>query len=471
MSEYAMSIDGKQVRSGAAEGDFAVINPATEEVFAQAPTCSESQLSAALEAAQRAFGPWRKDEDGRRKALLAASERLAERTPEIARVLSQEQGKPLAQATGELLSAVAQLKGTAAMPIPRQVMQDDAKAKIEITYRPFGVVAAITPWNFPILIAMSKIAPALLAGNTVVLKPSPYTPLATLALGEVLNGVLPPGVLNVVSGGNELGGQLTSHPLVKKISFTGSIATGKKVAEAAASDLKRVTLELGGNDPAIVLPDANVEAIAARLYWSTFFNCGQICLAVKRIYVAEQLFQPLTAALTKLAQSTVVGEGLDPKTQVGPLNNAMQLERVISLTDDAKRRGAKVHAGGERLGRKGYFYPPTILSNVTDDMPIVAEEQFGPVLPVLPYTDVEDAVQRANATHFGLGASVWGTDLARATEVAEQIDSGTVWVNQHVALTPKAPFTGAKQSGIGRASGRWALESFLQEHVINVNRG
>jgi acyl-CoA reductase-like NAD-dependent aldehyde dehydrogenase len=470
MSEYAMSIDGKQVRSEASEDSFAVLNPATEEAFARAPVCSESQLAAAVEAAQRAFGSWRRDEDARRKALLTAAERLADRTPEIARTLCLEQGKPLAQATGELLSAVAQLKVTAGMPIPRVVTQDDAKAKIEITYRPFGVVAAITPWNFPILIAMSKIAPALLAGNTVVLKPSPYTPLATLALGEVLNSVLPAGVLNVVSGGNDLGGQLTSHPLVRKISFTGSIGTGKKVAQVAATDLKRVTLELGGNDPAIVLPDADVQALAARLYWSTFFNCGQICLAVKRIYVHETLFEPLTAALTKLAQSTVVGEGLDPKTQVGPLNNAMQLERVIELTEDAKRRGARVHAGGERLGRKGYFYPPTVLSNVTDDMAIVAEEQFGPVLPVLPYRDVEDAVQRANATHFGLGASVWGSDLARAAEVAEQIESGTVWINQHVALTHKAPFSGAKQSGIGRASGRWALESFLQEHVINTNR-
>jgi len=470
MSEYAMSIDGKPVRAGAADS-FAVINPATEEVFAQAPACTSQQLTAALEAAQHAFRSWRQDEDARRKVLLAASERLAEKAPDIARILTQEQGKPLAQATGELQSAVAQLKATAAMPFPHQVTQDDTRGKIEITYRPYGVVAAITPWNFPILIAMSKLAPALLAGNSVVLKPSPYTPLATLALGEVLNTVLPPGVLNVVSGGNDLGAQLTSHPLVRKISFTGSIATGKRVAEVAARDLKRVTLELGGNDPAIVLPDADVESIAARLYWSAFFNCGQICLAVKRIYVAEALFEPLTAALMKLAQSTVVGDGLDPKTQVGPLNNLMQLERVTSLADDAKRRGARVHAGGERLGRKGYFYPPTVLTDVTDDMPIVAEEQFGPVLPVLPYRDVEDAVERANATHFGLGASVWGRDLERATQIAKQLDSGTVWVNQHVALTAKAPFSGAKQSGVGRASGRWALESFLQEHVINVSRG
>lgn len=468
MSEFTMSIDGQQQSS---PETFEVINPATEEVFGRAPECSDAQLESALQAAQHAFGSWRKDEDARRKALLAAAEKLAAKAPEIARTLTQEQGKPLAQATIELQTAVASLKAMAGMALPHEVTQDDGRGKIEVTRRPFGVVAAITPWNFPVMIAMTKVAPALLAGNTVVLKPSPFTPLATLQVGALLNEVLPKGVFNVVSGGNDLGSKLTSHPLVKKISFTGSVATGKRVAEVASRDLKRTTLELGGNDPAIILPDADVEKLAQRLYWSTFWNCGQICLAVKRIYVPEALLEPLVAALAKLAQATQVGDGLEASTQMGPLNNLMQLQRVIELTDDAKKNGAKVHSGGERLGRKGYFYPPTILSNVTDNTRVVAEEQFGPVLPVLSYRDVDDAIERANATHFGLGASVWGTDVERATEIAKQIDSGTVWVNQHVALTPKAPFTGAKSSGIGLASGRWGLEAFLQTHVINVNRG
>jgi acyl-CoA reductase-like NAD-dependent aldehyde dehydrogenase len=292
-----------------------------------------------------------------------------------------------------------------------------------------------------------------------------------LKVGQLLNEVLPKGVLNIVSGGNELGSKLTNHPLVRMISFTGSVPTGRKVAEVAARGLKRTILELGGNDPAIVLPDADVERFATRLFWSTFFNCGQICLAVKRIYVHESLQEPLLAALTKLAQGTLVGDGLEATTQMGPLNNAMQLQRVIELTDDAKRNGAKVHAGGERLGRKGYFYPPTILSNVTDQTRVVAEEQFGPVLPILSYREVDEAVERANATQFGLGASVWGADVERATQIAKQLDAGTVWVNQHVSLSHKAPFTGAKSSGIGLASGRWGVASFLQTHVINVNRG
>lgn len=468
MSEYTMSIDGQQ-QSGSQT--FDVINPATEEVLARAPECTDAQLEAAVQAAQSAFGNWRKDEEARRKLLLAAAERLAAKAPEIARTLTLEQGKPFAQAQIELQTAVASLKGAAGLPIPHEVTQDDAKAKIEITHRPFGVVAAVTPWNFPVMIAMSKVAPALLAGNTVVLKPSPYTPLATLQVGALLNEVLPKGVLNIVSGGNDLGSKLTSHPLVRMISFTGSVPTGRKVAEVAARGLKRTILELGGNDPAIILPDADVERLAARLYWSTFWNCGQICLAVKRIYAHESLIEPLTAALAKLAQSTVVGDGLDPNTQMGPLNNLMQLQRVIELTDDAKKNGAKVHSGGERLGRKGYFYPPTILSHVSDQTRVVAEEQFGPVLPLLAYREVDEVIERANATPFGLGASVWGTDVERATQIAKQIDAGTVWVNQHVSLTHKAPFTGAKTSGIGLASGRWGVASFLQTHVINVSRG
>jgi acyl-CoA reductase-like NAD-dependent aldehyde dehydrogenase len=468
MSEFTMSIDGQQQR-GAER--FGVINPATEEVFAEAPECTPEQLDQAVTSAERAFKTWRRDEDARRKLLLTAAEHLQTQATELARTLTMEQGKPLAQAAGEVATAVAQLKSYAKMPMPHEVLNDDAKNRIEIQHRPFGVVAAITPWNFPVMIAMSKVAPALLAGNTVVLKPSPFTPLATLKLGSILNEVLPPGVLNVVSGGNDLGARLSEHPAIRKISFTGSVATGKKVALAAAADLKRTTLELGGNDPAIILDDADVNQIAARLFWSTFINCGQVCLAVKRVYVPEPLFAPLTAAMTQLAKSTTVGDGLEPATQVGPLNNRPQLERVSDLTSDAKRRGATVHAGGERLGRKGYFFAPTLVSGVDDSAPIVAEEQFGPVLPILPYKELDDAVERANATHFGLGASVWSRDVERAAEVAKSIDAGTVWVNQHVALTAKAPFGGAKWSGIGLASGRWALESYLQKHVINVNRG
>jgi acyl-CoA reductase-like NAD-dependent aldehyde dehydrogenase len=468
MTDYTMSIDGKRELS---ERTFAVLNPATEEVVGRAPECTPDRLDAAVAAAKRAFPGWRRDESERRNALRAGAAALEAKATEIARTLTLEQGKPLQQAAGEVYTAIAQLRSVADMPLPNEVTRDDAKGRIEICYRPYGVVAGITPWNFPILIAMSKCAPALLAGNTVVLKPSPFTPLSTLALGEVLSQALPPGVLNVVSGGNELGARLTAHPDVKKISFTGSVPTGKRVAEAAAADLKRVTLELGGNDPAIVLDDADPEKIASSLFWSSFMNAGQICTAVKRIYAPESMFDTLVAALAKIAREVKVGDGLDPDTQIGPINNAMQLERVTNLVADAKRNGAVVHAGGARIDRKGYFFAPTVLTGVGDDVAIVAEEQFGPVVPVLPYRSLDDAIERANATHYGLGASVWSPDRGRAVDVGKQLDAGTVWINQHLALTPNAPFGGAKWSGIGEAGGRWGLESFLQKHVINQRMG
>jgi len=467
MTDYTLTIDGAQQR---AARTFAVLNPATEEVVGQAPACSAEQLDAAVAAAKRAFATWRQDEAARRQALVHGAELLAARAPEIARTLTLEQGKPLAQALGEVSGAAAQLKHAAGMALPYEVTRDDAKAKIELCYRPYGVVGAITPWNFPIMIAMSKIAPALLAGNTMVLKPSPFTPLSTLQLGEVLSHALPPGVLNVVSGDNELGARLTSHPDVRKITFTGSVPTGKKVAQAAAADLKRVTLELGGNDPAIVLDDADPQAIAPQLFWSAFMNCGQICIAVKRVYVPEALVEPLVAALAKVANQAKVGDGLDPSTQIGPINNAMQLERVSALVADAKAHGAVVHAGGERLPGKGYFFAPTILSHVADDVAVVAEEQFGPVLPILPYRTLEDALARANATSYGLGASVWSSNVERARQVASELDAGTVWINQHVALSAHAPFGGAKDSGIGEAGGRWGVASFMQKYVVNTKR-
>ncbi len=467
MTSYTMTIDGAQ---HSAPSTYGVINPATEEVFAQAPACSREQLEAAVAAAKRAFGAWKRDEPARRSALRAAAELLKQKAQEIGVTLTKEQGKPLAQAVGEVMGAASSLKATAEMPLPHEVTRDDAKGRIEVQYRPYGVVAAITPWNFPVMIAMSKIGSGLLAGNTMVLKPSPYTPLSTLQLGEVISKALPPGVLNVISGDNDIGALLTAHPDVRKISFTGSVATGKKIAGAAAPDLKRMTLELGGNDPAIVLDDVDPAQIAPGLFWSAFMNCGQVCLAVKRIYAPEALLPALVEGIAKLAREVKLGDGMQPETQLGPINNAMQLERVSTLVADAKQKGAKVHAGGERLPRKGYFFAPTILTGVGDDVAIVAEEQFGPALPILAYSSLEDAVERANATHFGLGASVWSSKRERALEVAGEIDAGTVWINQHMALTHQAPFTGAKHSGIGDASGRWGLESFLQKHVVNERR-
>jgi acyl-CoA reductase-like NAD-dependent aldehyde dehydrogenase len=424
-----------------------------------------------MESAAAAQRGWREDTDRRREALRACAGLIKARLGELAPVLTREQGKPLARATEELAGAAVWFEHTAGLEIPVEVLQDSEQARIEVRRRPLGVVAAITPWNFPVLLAVWKIAPALLAGNTVVVKPSPFTPLATLALGEVLREALPPGVLNVVSGGDELGAWMTAHPVPRKISFTGSVETGKKVAAAAAPDLKRVTLELGGNDAAIVLPDVDPAAVARDLFWGAFANSGQVCSAIKRLYVHESRYDAILSELVEIARSARMGDGLEEGVELGPLNNLPQLERVSELVDDARRAGARIAAGGARRDGKGYFYEPTVVGDVAEGVRLVDEEQFGPALPVLRYRDVDEALERANATRYGLSGSVWGTDWERATDVAGRLECGTAWVNQHLAILPFTPFGGAKWSGIGVENGPWGLLGFTEIQTVNVKKG
>jgi acyl-CoA reductase-like NAD-dependent aldehyde dehydrogenase len=393
------------------------------------------------------------------------------RLSELAPILTQEQGKPLAKAMEELIGTAVWFQYTASLEIPVEVIQDDANARIEIRRRPLGVVGAITPWNFPVMLAAWKIAPALLAGNTMVLKPSPFTPLSTLKLGEILRDALPPGVVNVVSGNDQLGAWISSHPAVRKVSFTGSVATGKKVAAACAPDLKRMTLELGGNDAAIVLDDADVQKVAEKLFWGAFSNSGQICSAIKRLYVPEQLEQPLVAALAAVAKSVKVGDGLQADTKLGPLNNKMQFDKVNELVEDAKKAGGKIVTGGAPLPGGGYFIPPTLVTGLKEGTRLVDEEQFGPALPIVTYRDVDDAIERANATMYGLSGSVWSSNVERATEVAGQLDTGSAWVNQHLAIQPNTPFGGAKWSGIGVENGPWGLLGFTELQTVNIAKG
>jgi acyl-CoA reductase-like NAD-dependent aldehyde dehydrogenase len=465
MSDFTMTIDGKAV-AGAAR--FGVINPATGEVFAEAPDASGAQLDAAMESSKAAFRAWRADLGVRKKALLDVAEALKARAGDIAPVLVREQGKPMKDALGEVMGAAVWFQVTAGLEIPVEVVSDTPENRLEVRRRPYGVVAAITPWNYPLLLAVWKIAPALLAGNTLVIKPSPFTPLSTLLLGEVVRDVLPPGVVNVVSGGDALGAWMTAHPVPRKISFTGSVETGKKVAAAAAPDLKRVTLELGGNDAAIVLDDVSPDAVAEKLFWGAFTNCGQVCSAIKRVYVPEKLAAPLIERLAALAKSVKVGDGFQEGVQLGPLNNRPQFERVKELVDDAKRAGARIVTGGAPVGGKGYFYQPTIVADVAEGVRLVDEEQFGPALPVLTYRSLDDAVERANRTNFGLSGSVWSQDPERAAAVAGRLECGTAWVNQHLAITPFAPFGGAKWSGIGVENGKWGLLGFTEIQTVNV---
>jgi acyl-CoA reductase-like NAD-dependent aldehyde dehydrogenase len=467
MSDYTMTIDGKSVKGSKSVG---VINPATGKVFAQVPDCTKAELDQAMDAAQRAYRTWSKDIDARRKLLGEVAAALQSPPEGLARTLTQEQGKPLAKAQGEIAGASIWASYTASLQIPNEVIQDNAAGKIEIRRKPIGVVAAITPWNYPLMLAMWKIAPALLAGNTIVLKPSPYTPITSLMLGEILRDVLPPGVLNVVSGGDELGSMMTSHPVPRKLSFTGSVETGKKVAAAAAPDLKRFTLELGGNDAAIVLADADLTEVAPKIFWGAFENSGQICSAIKRVYVPEAMYSSMIEKLGDLAKNVKVGNGLDAGTELGPINNKPQFERVTELVEDAKKHGAKIITGGSRHGSEGYFFQPTIVGGISDGVRLVDEEQFGPALPIIPYKDVDDAVRRANSTTYGLSGSVWSSSAEHGAEVAGQLECGSAWVNQHLAIAPNLPFGGAKWSGIGVENGTWGLLGFTEIQVVNVAR-
>ncbi|MFZ1890336.1 MAG: aldehyde dehydrogenase family protein [Candidatus Binataceae bacterium] len=467
MSDYTMTIDGKSVKGSKSVG---VINPATGKVFAQVPDCTKAELDQAMDAAQRAYRTWSKDIDARRKLLGEVAAALQSPPEGLARTLTQEQGKPLAKAQGEIAGASIWASYTASLQIPNEVIQDNAAGKIEIRRKPIGVVAAITPWNYPLMLAMWKIAPALLAGNTIVLKPSPYTPITSLMLGEILRDVLPPGVLNVVSGGDELGSMMTSHPVPRKLSFTGSVETGKKVAAAAAPDLKRFTLELGGNDAAIVLADADLTEVAPKIFWGAFENSGQICSAIKRVYVPEAMYSSMIEKLGDLAKNVKVGNGLDAGVELGPINNKPQFERVTELVEDAKKHGAKIITGGSRHGSEGYFFQPTIVGGISDGVRLVDEEQFGPALPIIPYKDVDDAVRRANSTTYGLSGSVWSSSAEHGAEVAGQLECGSAWVNQHLAIAPNLPFGGAKWSGIGVENGTWGLLGFTEIQVVNVAR-
>ncbi|WP_254190195.1 aldehyde dehydrogenase family protein [Nocardia noduli] len=467
MPSLGMLIDGEIV-SGKAT--FAVDDPSTGEPFAEAPECTVELLDRAMHAAQQSLTSWRLDDDYRRSALRAAARAVQADSERIAALLTAEQGKPLAGARLELRGAASWFNYFADLEVPRQVVQDDARGHAEVIRRPLGVVAAITPWNFPIALASWKIAPALRAGNTIVLKPSPYTPLSTLAFAEALARALPPGVLNVVTGSDPLGAMMVAHPVPRKISFTGSTPTGKAIAASAATDLKRVTLELGGNDPAILLDDVDLVTAAPRLFWGAFDNNGQVCLAIKRVYAPERIYNDVVDALAEYARGVRVGSGTTPDVQLGPICNLPQYERVSALVDDALKYSARAAAGGAPIDRPGYFYAPTILADIEDGVRVVDEEQFGPVLPIVAYRDIDTAIARANNSPYGLTASVWSADTEHALQVGGQLDCGQVSINAHGSgVRPDMPFGGTKSSGIGVENGPWGLDEFTQFQAVTVS--
>lgn len=467
INHYSMTIDGEAVDTAES---VEIRDPATNEVHSTAPACTEEQVDLVMRAAARAQCEWRLDDEQRRKDLRRCAEVIGENAAEIANLLTAEQGKPIAESQREVGAAAAWFGYYAGIEQSVQVVQDDALARIEVHRKPLGVIVAITPWNYPILLASWKLAPALRAGNTVVLKPSPFTPLTSLLIGRLLAEVLPPGVLNVISGPDDLGALVTGHPIPRKISFTGSTRTGRLVGRAATESLKKVTLELGGNDAAIVLDDVEPDSIAEKVFWAAFINNGQTCIAIKRLFVPRRSYGRYLDALSALADGAVVGAGKDPASQLGPLNNRLQYDKVRALTEEAVKSGARLTTNRSMIDSPGHFLRPSIIADASDEARVVAEEQFGPVLPVLPYDSVDEAIARSNGTEFGLAGSVWSGDLARAQGIANQLECGTAWINTHAAPSPRAPFAGTKDSGIGVENGPWGLDSYTELQTQYIAR-
>ncbi len=467
-SGYEMTIDGRGVSS---EANFEAFNPATEEVIAKVPEASRAQLDQAVSAARKAFPAWSATPLAeRQKAVARIGEIIDANAESFMRLLTREQGKARKGAEWEIGGSAIWCREISTQDLPVHVVEKSEKRIVETRRVPLGVVGAITPWNFPVLLAIWKIAPALVAGNTMVLKPSPYTPLCTLKLGELLRDVLPAGVLNIVSGGNELGAWLTQHPGISKISFTGSTATGRKIMASASGNLKRLTLELGGNDPAIVLPDVDVEETAKALFWAAFQNSAQFCVAAKRLYIHEDIYDELSAALAAYAATVKVGDGSEQGTDLGPIQNRMQFEKVKELLADSEASGHRFLTGGIPAKGRGYFVPVTIVDNPPEDSRVVVEEAFGPVLPLLKFRDIDDVVERANRTEYGLAASVWSRDLITARSIAERIEAGTVWINEIHSFSPHVAFGGHKQSGVGVENSLEGLAEYTNVQTIVTNR-
>ena len=471
MKPFHIVINGKKVST---DHSFEVLNPANEKVAGHAPLAEKRELDDAVQAAQKAFKKWREvPESKRQAACLEIASRIEENAEELAHILTAEQGKPLngLGSRWEIGGAMAWTQYTASLSLPMKVLQDNDEGRVELHRKPIGVVGSITPWNFPVMIAIWHIIPAVLSGNTVVSKPSPFTPLSTLRLVELMNEVLPKGVVNCIAGKDELGAAMTVHEGIGKIVFTGSCATGQKIMANSAETMKRLTLELGGNDAGIVLPDVNPKQIAEGLFWGAFINSGQTCAALKRLYVHDDVYDSVCDELVDLAQKMKVGEGVKEDVVLGPIQNRKQYDIVDNLVQSAKSKG-RVLLGGDpkeiqkKMGGKGYFYPLTIIADLDNGDPLVDEEQFGPVLPIVRYHRIDEAIEKANDNPNGLGGSVWSQDIGEARQIANQMECGSVWINKHGMIQPNAPFGGVKRSGVGVEFAEEGLKEYTDIQVV-----
>jgi len=449
-------INGEIVTNG---DTFPVENPSTGEVIAQCPAASVEMVDQAMAAAAAAGPGWAATpEDERREVIRQMCAAIEGGFQAIDEVASAEKGH--AGAGGEAWYSTVFGKHIADQPLPVDILEDTDDRTVKVVRTPVGVVAAIAPWNAPVLILAEKIFTALLVGDTVVAKPSPFTPLGTLMVASLWKDIVPPGVVNILAGDDAVGQAMVTHPTTRMVSFTGSVAAGKKIAAAAAPDLKNLLFELGGNDAAIVLDDVDVKKVAPKIYGSAFGGVGQICAATKRVYVHESIYDSMVDELANLAR--------EQTATMGPLSTRPQYERVKMLVEDALEHGGKAVTGGEPTDGPGYFYPATIMTDVGQGVRIVDEEQFGPVLPVIPFSDVDWAIEQANSTEYGLCGSVWTRDIERGEKLAARLECGTSWVNQHTEVAPHIPFGGVKSSGIGRNNGQPGTDAYSELKTIIV---
>ncbi|MCY4238345.1 MAG: aldehyde dehydrogenase family protein [Rhodospirillaceae bacterium] len=464
----AMVIGGKlrQINNS-----FDVLDPATGQAFASAPEASQQDLDDAVAAAEAAFPAWAAMPWSDRRALvLKFCDAVAAEADDIGALVAQEAGKPLAKGIGETNGGLFFVRGFANLELKSEVLRDTDNQYVRVEKRPIGVVGAITAWNYPALLALWKIGPALLTGNTLILKPAPSTPLTALRLGKIAKNIFPAGVINVLTGGDDLGRWMTAHDRIGKIAFTGSVDTGKAIMANAAPTLKRLTLELGGNDAAIIMPDFDINTQAEELFWAGFANNGQVCACMKRAYVPSELYEALCSRLAAIAANVKMGPWNEPDVELGPLQNRQQLDIVTELVEDAISRGANAFFKGDVPQSPGFYHPVTLFRDVPDEARIVREEQFGPALAFLKYHDLQDAITRANDTLYGLAGSVWGRNIDAATAVAVRLQAGNVFVNQHPSMGPEIPYGGIRQSGLGVECGVQGLSEYTNTVVVNIKK-